>query len=356
MRNYETPLNVLLLTALAVITVLMASSLVRSVPDAVVANVEQPLPEKPVVPAPPSAPLPLVTENQAKPKPAVDRPKVTASLNTLQSLIATRAEAVPQNLPTTPSQEDRQVPQKDALNLLVEGSALAGSVSTHQVKVLDVRPWDKYRQRHVPGAVCVDINEWAQAFKRSEPRSSWEKRIGALGIDLEAPIVICDDGSFQNAACLWAILRYWGAKDVQLLNGGWPAWLYAGAYQDDAEPSIAQRAVRIRPNPARLVSKEQLIDLIQTRREQVIDSSSASREKAGSNSVISLPWNGVVDWREARFNSMIELNRLFHSAGIDLGRPAVVYGDSLDQAAALAFALELAGAKNVRLHFPGWDR
>src|SRR5689334_5561375 len=99
MKNYETPLNVLLLSALAVITVLMASSLIRTVPDAVVVNVEQALPEATISPSPPIVQPPVVTETPARQQPAPERPKVTTSLKTLQSLISTPVETAPPTVP-----------------------------------------------------------------------------------------------------------------------------------------------------------------------------------------------------------------------------------------------------------------
>lgn len=361
MKNYETPLNVLLFVWLVVIIVMMSGGIFDSLSGPVlsIAKVEPAPPVERSAPEPAVASPTVVEETQQKQENrevVTERAKVAKSLKALQSIIPTPAEPAPKPAPLPVA---KSIPPGSPVNLpslLVEAAELENPDLASRVTVLDVRSGDKYGAKHVPGAVRVDLHEWAQAFTRRVPQAAWERRLGSVGIGLDTPIVICDDGSGQDAACLWAILRYWGVKNVHLLNGGWPAWLYAGAYQDNVEPAISQRALKARPVSARVVNQEQLTALIQSGREQIIDSRLTGRGNAGSSSTIRLEWNSVFDWRESRFFSANDLSRLFHSAGIDLGRPAVVYGDSLEQAATVAIALELAGAKKVQLHFPGWDR
>jgi len=225
-----------------------------------------------------------------------------------------------------------------------------------RLRILDVRPKDKFISRHIPGAVHVDISAYAKAFTASQPSTTWEALIGTLGIDVNSPVVVCDDGSGKDAACLWAILRYCGVKDVRVLNGGWPAWLFAGAYQDDAESQVPARSLKLKLNSKRVLSKDQFVQLLQAGREQIIDGCySGAAPNGATASVKGLGWTKVIDGRQQRFLSAADLGRLFQSAGIDPAQPTVVYGDSLEQAATLAFALETAGAKNVRIYFRGWD-
>jgi thiosulfate/3-mercaptopyruvate sulfurtransferase len=248
---------------------------------------------------------------------------------------------------------------------LVDAAEISRPELADHLRVLDVRPWEKYMQRHVPGAVSVNVDDWIKAFTVGHPVLEWEKRIGELGIDLETTVVLCDDGSGKDAASLWSILRYWGIRDVRVLNGGWPAWLFAGAPQDDTETIAAPRSVKLERNAARVISRDELVELLKTSDEQIVEalspeeSSGGRRTRSGERDLGKLRrlgWVEVIDWRNSTFIGAADLKLLFRSADIDPDRPILVYGDSLEQAAMLSFTLEAVGAKKVSISFRGWDQ
>src|SRR5262249_40278117 len=108
-------------------------------------------------------------------------------------------------------------------DLLVEAADLAKPESA-RFRILDVRPRASFADGHIPGAVWVDVDAWSKAFSAGQDASVWAKLIGAVGIDSDATVVIYDDNKSKDAARVWWILRYFGVKDVRLLNGGWSAW------------------------------------------------------------------------------------------------------------------------------------
>jgi thiosulfate/3-mercaptopyruvate sulfurtransferase len=57
----------------------------------------------------------------------------------------------------------------------------------------------------------------------------------SLGIDPSVLAVIYDDGRMTNAARVWFILQYFGAKAV-ILNGGWPLLSSATGLPPTAQP------------------------------------------------------------------------------------------------------------------------
>lgn len=251
-----------------------------------------------------------------------------------------------------------------ASGLMIEASEVNKPETAARLRILDVRAFEKYRQRHIPGAVYLDLNDWVNAFSAAQSSSVWEKRIAKLGINLDTPVVICDEGWGKDAACIWAILRYWGIRDVRVLNGGWPAWLFEGAYQDDTETLVPPRVVKLEPNSERAISKSELLELTKTRGAQIVDAFFSEKSDSEpqvrsdhrlSASVKSLAWTDVIDWRKSTFKPAPELCRICRSAGIDPTQPIVVYGKTLMEAATLSLMLESVAARNVRIYFPGWD-
>ena len=251
-------------------------------------------------------------------------------------------------------------------NLVVEAADLVRPEFAKGFRVLDARSSGIYWPRHIPGAVWVDLNAWDKAFQAGRDVRFWEKEIGALGIDLNTPVVVYDDGRCADAATVRWILRYWGVKDVRLLNSGWPGWLLAHGPSNRTRPQVEARSIKLQPQPDRLAVKNQVLEIVQTRREPLIDvrpfpdfigEQSTARRDGAIPSARHLDWSiGIEPYRYlSRFKSVEDLTQAFREAKIDPTRPITIYGHFRDRGALLAFSLELLGANNVRLYYRGWD-
>ena len=144
-------------------------------------------------------------------------------------------------------------------DLLLEVNELARPAAAQKYRILDARSQDKYRAGHIPGAVWVNHNAWAVAFAADQDQKEWSRRIGELGITLDTPVVVYDDNYDKEAARIWWILRYWGVRDVRLLNGGWLAWKAADGLVSRELPETATVKVQLAPHADRLATKDQLV-------------------------------------------------------------------------------------------------
>jgi len=92
-----------------------------------------------------------------------------------------------------------------------------------------------YRQGHIPGAVFLD-HETDLAAPRTgtngrhplPPLAEFAALMRLHGLTPARRVVVYDDGSGAFAAHLWWMLRWLGHDKVQVLDGGWPAWLALG--------------------------------------------------------------------------------------------------------------------------------
>jgi thiosulfate/3-mercaptopyruvate sulfurtransferase len=91
-----------------------------------------------------------------------------------------------------------------------------------------------YAAAHLPGAHHVDLDaELAgppgrggrHPLPQAHAVAAAAQRCGAAN---DSRIVVYDQGSSHAAARAWWVLRYFGASDVRLLDGGLGAWLAAG--------------------------------------------------------------------------------------------------------------------------------
>ncbi|HLJ92300.1 MAG TPA: rhodanese-like domain-containing protein [Gemmataceae bacterium] len=247
---------------------------------------------------------------------------------------------------------------------LVEAGELAKPAVAKRFRVLDTRTKEKYLAGHVPGALWVDHDAWSKAFAAGTPLADWGQTVGELGIKHSTPLIIYDDGWARNAAHVWWLLRYWGFEDVRLLNGGWHAWLSQGLPQDRTMPQVKALRLKLRPIPARLAGKEQVLGALKNH-EQIIDARSVAefrgegqtdKRKGAIANAKHLEWSAAIDPQTLRFRPAEDLTRLLSAAGIDPARPAIVYSRAGERSAVVVFTLEVMGAKNVRSCTGGWEK
>ena len=137
--------------------------------------------------------------------------------------------------------------------LLVAAAALAAELARDPAPVLlDVR-WrlggppgiDSYRQGHLPGAVFTDLDRDLSgppgpAGRHPLPDPAvFQAAMRAAGVSRDRPVVVYDDGDATVAARGWWTLRYFGHRDVRVLDGGYRAWAGAGLAVTTAEPAPA---------------------------------------------------------------------------------------------------------------------
>lgn len=121
---------------------------------------------------------------------------------------------------------------------LISAKALAAVVD--EVVLLDVR-WtldgpdeDSYRAGHIPGAIFVDLDQELAAPPGDggrHPLPSVDVINGLLrraGIHPDSQIVVYGENDARVAARAWWLLRWAGIERVQVLNGGFAAWVASG--------------------------------------------------------------------------------------------------------------------------------
>ncbi len=104
---------------------------------------------------------------------------------------------------------------------------------------------DSYRQGHLPGAVFADLDRDLAAPPGPEGRhplpgpAAFQAAMRAAGVSRDRPVVVYDDGDAMSAARGWWTLRYFGHRDVRVLDGGYRAWAGAGLPVSTDEPAPA---------------------------------------------------------------------------------------------------------------------
>jgi thiosulfate/3-mercaptopyruvate sulfurtransferase len=266
------------------------------------------------------------------------------------------------SLPPAQVGEGKAAPYPKA-ELLVEAADLARPEAARQFHILDARPREQYLAGHLPNAAWVDHADWSKAFAAGQDPQAWQRRLGELGISTATRVVVYDDSATKDAARIWWILRYWGVRDVRLLNGGWQAWKAAAGRVVTDEPLFPVALGQLTSQADRLATKDQVLAVVKNKQAQIIDARSreeycgeatTAKRNGAIPGAVHLEWSDVIDPKSQRFKSAAELTKLFQEAGIDLRRPAVTHCQSGGRSSVMAFALELMGAPGVRNYYRSW--
>jgi len=93
---------------------------------------------------------------------------------------------------------------------------------------------DRYLDGHIPGAVFVDLDTGLAAPPGVGGRhplpaiDDFAAAMRAAGVSGSRAVVVYDAGNSIAAARAWWLLRYFGHRDVAVLDGGLAAWTAAG--------------------------------------------------------------------------------------------------------------------------------
>ncbi len=249
--------------------------------------------------------------------------------------------------------------------MLIEPSTLSKVEIAKQFIILDAREQKLYDEGHVPGAVRVDATAWAKAFKDGKDAEGWSARIGKLGINADSKVVVYDNSSFNEAARIWWILRYWGVDDVRLLNGNWTTWKKSGLAIDTDKPKPSPPVeFAAKPRSQRLATKGLVLASLKDSSLQIVDARSegefcgADKRKNKRAGAIPgakhLEWIDLIDKGSQRFKTPDQLRALFAEAEIQLDRPTATHCQSGGRASVMAFGMELMGAANVANYYASW--
>jgi len=220
---------------------------------------------------------------------------------------------------------------------------------------------EDYDKSHIPNAVFVN---WMEDIIEPDSPSNdialperFAKLMGQLGIDGDTIVVAYDDKDSMFASRFWWALRYHGHEQVYVLDGGWNKWVAEDRPTDDATPEITpttfvpniNKSIRAEAND--ISDGVQLIDVRSTK-EYSGEASRADRMGHIPNA-INLPRKTMVS-ADGTMLSLEELRDHFSTNGISVDADTVIYCNSGVSASYGMLALQLAGAKNVRVYDGSW--
>jgi thiosulfate/3-mercaptopyruvate sulfurtransferase len=225
----------------------------------------------------------------------------------------------------------------------------------------------EYLAAHIPGARFFDIDALSD---RSNPAphmlpsaAEFGRAMEALGVGRGDRIIVSDNSPLRTAARGWFMLRHFGAREVAIVDGGFPKWIAGGLPTEAGEPQRREARFAAVETPGEVVGKQQILAgigtaLLDARGKGRFEGSEADPRPGVAAGHIpgsrNLPFAALYN-EDGTFRRTDELRALFDSVGVAPAQPFVATCGSGVTANALIFAAHLLGNDSACLYDGSWS-
>jgi thiosulfate/3-mercaptopyruvate sulfurtransferase len=249
--------------------------------------------------------------------------------------------------------------------LLVDAGWVAARVNDPAVRLVDLSPWRRYQQGHLPGAAhlwwqdLMETNNDVYGMLVGAPYRA--TLLGQLGIERGTTVVAYDDEGGVWAARLVWLLDFVGHERVHLLDGGTQAWLAAGQALTTSVPTITPVRYEEMIRPDRIIEPEDLARLTAGGGALVDGRTAAEAAETWQGQLrigrvpgaTSVPWPENLTGPAGSFVPAADLRQHYASV-LQRGQPVAVYGLFGAGSALPYVALRALGHEAVLLYDGAW--
>ena len=230
-------------------------------------------------------------------------------------------------------------------------------------------PAAEYEREHIPGAVFMNLGELRDTdsdlpMMLPSPEK-FASRMQSLGLGDGSRVVLYDNSPWRTAARAWWMLRYFGAHDVAILDGGLAKWKAEGREVASGKEQMRHRHFTAWADAKSVRTMDQVKAALEAGDEQVLDARSAARftgeepdprpaTHAGHMpGAKNLPYDRMFN-ADGTWKTGDVLRAAFADAGVDVDRAIVATCGSGVTGSTLLFGLHLLG-KDGALYDGSWS-
>ncbi|MGH7878944.1 MAG: 3-mercaptopyruvate sulfurtransferase [Candidatus Binataceae bacterium] len=225
----------------------------------------------------------------------------------------------------------------------------------------------EYVAAHIPGAVFFDINVIADTsidLPHMLPGpDQFAEAVGSLGIADTDTIIVYDGSGLYSAPRVWWSFRIFGAKNVFILDGGFPAWKAEGRPVEAGAVKRSPRKFNATMDTGAVAMLSDVQMALNDDSVQVVDARSAARfsgreaePRAGLRSghmpgALNVPFAELTE--NGRLKPPEKIAQVFAQHGVDTDRPIITTCGSGVTAVVLTLGLDALG-KPARVYDGSW--
>ncbi|HXX20532.1 MAG TPA: sulfurtransferase [Candidatus Acidoferrum sp.] len=231
-----------------------------------------------------------------------------------------------------------------------------------------------YDQGHIPGAVGWNWQTQLQDNIRRDliEKGALEKLLGQSGISNDTTILLYGDNNNWFAAYAFWQLKYYGHKDVRLINGGRKKWIEEKRPLTTEPTKVAPATYRAAgPDESIRARKEDIFGILEKRRPgELVDVRSVDEftgkilappglsetaQRAGHiPGAANIPWAQAAN-EDGTFKSADALKQLYEGKGVTGANDVIAYCRIGERSSHTWFVLKyLLGYRNVKNYDGSW--
>jgi thiosulfate/3-mercaptopyruvate sulfurtransferase len=262
--------------------------------------------------------------------------------------------------------------------VLVETQWVEDRLKDSNVRIaeVDYDPKANYQLGHIPGAVLFD---WKQDIndpvnRNVLSRQACEDLLQRAGVNNDTTLVLYGDFNNWFAAFAFWVFKYYGFKDVRMMNGGRKKWLEEDREVSKDIPNYSKGNIKTTgPDDNIRVFLDEVKQALDARdRIKMVDVRSPKEftgeilappeyptEHAQRGGHIpgaeNIPWAQAVNDKDGTFKSADELKKLYESKGITQDKEIIAYCRIGERSSHTWFVLKyLLGYPNVKNYDGSW--
>ena len=240
----------------------------------------------------------------------------------------------------------------------------------------------EYDDRHIRGAMYWDVDEHSDKDSPYPHMMSnsdyWTRMLWSFGVQNDDHIVVYDFSEMYSSCRLWWSLKYFGHKNVSVLDGGMKKWLKENrptsneVNQDigkfsNIDKINTKNKYKVSENAEWIKNKKQIDANIKNFSFQTVDARSRERFEGkvdeprpglkrgciiGSKNI---PFKDCINSETNTFKTKGELSKIFTKNNIDISKPIVFTCGSGMTACVLGMAYSLISGRNAVVYDGSWS-
>ena len=261
-------------------------------------------------------------------------------------------------------------------NVLVSTQWINDHLNDKKIRLVEVDyiPATSYILGHIPGAVLFD---WKRDIIDSRKRDviskeDLEKSLQRIGVNNDTTIIVYGDFKNWFATFAFWIFKYYGVKDVRLMNGSRKKWLEEDRPISVDIPSYSRGNFKASdPNKSIRAFMNYVKDVIGTQDKILVDvrtndeyngktlaptEYSPEYGQIGGHipGAVNVPWSKMVN-EDGTLKSADELKNLYESVNVTSNKEIITYCGIGERASYTWFVLKyLLGYPNVKTYDGSW--
>ncbi len=232
-----------------------------------------------------------------------------------------------------------------------------------------------YDEGHVEGALGVNWETQLQdqLIRNLSSKAQFEKLLGGLGIGNDTTAILYGDNNNWFAAWLFWQFKYYGHKDVRLMNGGRKKWIEEGRELKKEVPKVSPATYKAQgPDESIRAYREQVLETTNKKDRHLVDVRSPDEftgkilappgleGKEGCQRGGHIPGAKNITWSKAvqedgTFKSVEELKALYEGQGVKADKETIAYCRIGERSSHTWYVLKyLLGYPKVRNYDGSW--